>query len=321
MFSKEYLANLSARTGFEPRILQRQMILLELLREIHAHTLLGKKFALKGGTAINLFWLPLPRLSVDIDLNYIASVDREMMLKDRPNVEHDLKRLMQSRGFTVDHAPTDHAGAKWRLRAKSALGGHFKFEVDLNYILRVPIWGIQAREVYPLDDDYVFTFNTVSVEKLFAGKIAALLDRAAARDLFDVAELAENSLRYDRNKLRQALILFGITSDSDWRKKDLSTIDGIDQHQLNQELSALLREGDAVDLATMQQRAKDFLSELLHYDDKERLFMDRFIEQGEYEPELLFDDPGQARRLKHHPAVLWKLQNHRKYLGIEKQIL
>jgi len=318
MFSKEYLINLSARTGFEPKNLQRQMILLELLREINMHTLLGKKFALKGGTAINLFWLPLPRLSVDIDLNYIGGVDRETMLKDRPIVERDLKRLIQSRDITVEHAPTNHAGAKWRLRAKSALGGHFTFEVDLNYIMRVPVGDIQTREVYPLDEDYVFTFDTVSIEELFAGKIKALLERLAARDLYDVAALTESQASYDRNKLRKTLILFGVTSDGDWRKKDFSTIDRIGQRQLDQELSALLREGETIDLAAMQQRAKDFLSELMRYEDNKRRFMDRFIDQGEYEPELLFDDPDQARRLKHHPAVLWKLQNHRKYLGVEK---
>ncbi len=59
MFSKEYLVNLSARTGFEPKNLQKQMTLLELLRDIHEHPVLGKKFALKGGTAINLFWFQL----------------------------------------------------------------------------------------------------------------------------------------------------------------------------------------------------------------------------------------------------------------------
>ena len=193
-----------------------------------------------------------------------------------------------------------------------------RLEIDVNYILRVPVWGISMRKPYPLDEDYVFDFPTVSFEELFAGKITALLDRAAARDLYDVAALAESQVSYDRNKLRKTLILFGITSDGDWRKQDFSAIDRIDQQQLDQELSALLRARETVDLTTMQQRARDFLSELMRYEDKERLFMDRFIDQGEYEPELLFDGPEQARRLKHHPAVRWKLQKHRKFLGLEK---
>jgi hypothetical protein len=55
MFSKEYLNQLSAKTGFRPDSLQKQMSLLDLLREVNRHPLLRKQFALKGGTAINLY--------------------------------------------------------------------------------------------------------------------------------------------------------------------------------------------------------------------------------------------------------------------------
>jgi glucose-6-phosphate 1-dehydrogenase len=135
--------------------------------------------------------------------------------------------------------------------------------------------------------------------------------------LYDVAELAGSAVDYDRNKLRKALILFGVTADRDWRTKDFSTIDHIDQRSVNNELTALLRARDSADIAAMKQCARDFLSQLLRYEDREKQFMDRFLDRGEYEPELLFDDAEQAQRLKQHPAMLWKLQNHRKYLGLE----
>ena len=97
MFSREYLTNLAGKTGFRPDSLQKQMTLLDLLREVNRHPLLGKQFALKGGTAINLFYFQLPRLSVDIDLNYIGSAEREVMLKDRPMVEQEMKKLIESK--------------------------------------------------------------------------------------------------------------------------------------------------------------------------------------------------------------------------------
>jgi len=318
IFSQQYLKELRDRTGFRPGSLERQMTLLHFLREIGRHPFLKSRLALKGGTAINMFWFELPRLSVDIDLNYIGSADRETMLKERPVLEAELKKLIQAAGGSIQHAPTDHAGGKWRLKLPSALEESLRLEIDVNYILRIPVWGISMRTPCPLDEDYVFDFPTVSFEELFAGKITALLDRAAARDLYDVAALAENRINYDRNKLRQTLILFGITADDDWRRKDFSAIDRIDQHQFDQELSALLREGGASKLAAMKQSARVFLSALMRYDDRERQFMDRFVDHGEYAPELLFDDAAQAQRLKHHPAVLWKLQNHRKFLGLEK---
>lgn len=319
IFSKNYLKALHDRTGFRPSSLERQMLLLHILREAGRHSFLKSRLVLKGGTAINMFWFDLPRLSVDIDLNYIGSADRETMLKERSLLETELKKLVQAVNGTVERGPTEHAGGKWRFKIPSALEGSLRLEIDVNYIMRVPVWDISKQRSYDLDEDYVFDFPTVSFEELFAGKIKALLDRSAARDLYDVAALAASSINYDRNKLRKTLILFGVTADDDWRKKDFSAIDSIDQQTINNELTALLREEASVDLETIKQNAKALLSELLQYDHDERRFMDRFLDDGEHEPELLFDDAGQAQRLKHHPAVLWKLQNHRKFLGLESQ--
>src|SRR5580704_14668723 len=66
--------------------LEKVIRLRQLLIEFHKHPFLRNRLVLKGGTAINLFYLDLARLSVDIDLNYIAPVDREKMLAERPDV-------------------------------------------------------------------------------------------------------------------------------------------------------------------------------------------------------------------------------------------
>jgi len=321
MFSKEYLTELSNRSGFRPDSLQKQMTLIDLLREINRHPLLSKQFALKGGTAINLFWFKLPRLSVDIDLNYIGSPVRETTLRDRPKLEQEVKKLIQSRGISVENAPTEHAGAKWRLRAPNAFGGHFTLEVDLNFIMRVPVWGLEMMKPYPLDEDYDFNCNIVSFEELFAGKIKALLDRSASRDLYDVYKLSESSMKYDAIKLRNNLILFGITCDDDWRKKDFRTIDEVNQKMIDEQLNPLLRTTELIDLDNMKKVSKEFISTFINYNKSELRFMDRFLDEGIYEPEHLFSDSMQAQRLRLHPAVLWKLQNHRKHLCLDNKNL
>lgn len=320
MFSKEYLNKLSEKTGFRSDSLQKQMTLLDLLREINRHPLLSKQFALKGGTAINLFYFQLPRLSVDIDLNYIGNIERETMLEERPKLEKEMKRLIQSRGISVENAPTEeHAGAKWRLRAPSAFGGNFTLEVDLNYIMRIPVWGVELKRPYPLDEDYMFGCRVVSIEELFAGKIKALLDRSAARDLYDVFKLSQVHGSFDMSKLRKNLILFGITCDDDWREKNFHTVDGIDQKMVDEQLNPLRMSNQSVDLDMMKNATKNFLSELLQYDEGEKRFMNRFLDEGIYEPELLFTDVTQSTQLKNHPAVLWKLQHHRKHFGIDNK--
>ncbi|MBI5476589.1 MAG: nucleotidyl transferase AbiEii/AbiGii toxin family protein [Ignavibacteriales bacterium] len=320
MFSKEYLNKLSEKTGFRSDSLQKQMTLLDLLREINRHPLLSKQFALKGGTAINLFYFQLPRLSVDIDLNYIGNIERETMLEERPKLEKEMKRLIQSRGISVENAPTEeHAGAKWRLRAPSAFGGNFTLEVDLNYIMRIPVWGVELKRPYPLDEDYMFGCRVVSIEELFSGKIKALLDRSAARDLYDVFKLSQVHGSFDMSKLRKNLILFGITCDDDWREKNFHTVDGIDQKMVDEQLNPLRMSNQSVDLDMMKNATKNFLSELLQYDEGEKRFMNRFLDEGIYEPELLFTDVTQSTQLKNHPAVLWKLQHHRKHFGIDNK--
>ena len=319
MFSKEYLTKLATQTGFRVDSLQKQMTLLDLLREINRHPLLKKQFALKGGTAINLFWFQLPRLSVDIDLNYIGSEDRETMVNDRPKLEQEMKTLIESRGIAVRNVPAEHAGAKWRLQAPSAFGGTFSLEVDLNFIMRIPVWGVESKSPFHLDVDYLFDCNTVSFEELFGGKIKALMDRSAARDLYDVFKLSQVRDSFDMSKLRKNLILFGITCDDDWRKKDYRTVDNIDQKMVEEQLVPLLRSTDSIELKLMKKTAKDFLAELMRYTKDELRFMNRYLDDGVYEPLLLFSEEKQSKRLEKHPAVLWKLQNHRQYLGLDKK--
>jgi predicted nucleotidyltransferase component of viral defense system len=72
-------------TRFQADNLEKLLRLRELLTEFHKHSFLRNKLVLKGGTALNLFYLDLARLSVDIDLNYIGHVGREEMLSERPD--------------------------------------------------------------------------------------------------------------------------------------------------------------------------------------------------------------------------------------------
>jgi predicted nucleotidyltransferase component of viral defense system len=94
---------------------------------------------LKGGTALNLFVFDVPRLSVDIDLNYIGSSDKAVMDAERPLVEQAIAAVAGREGFAVRRVPHEHAGGKWYLRYSSALGQSANLEVDLNFMFRTPL--------------------------------------------------------------------------------------------------------------------------------------------------------------------------------------
>ncbi len=69
----------------------------------------------KSGTALNHFELDLPRLSVDIDLNYVGIPEREEMLAHHPQVEKAIKAVFLREGLTIKRVPNERAGGKWRL--------------------------------------------------------------------------------------------------------------------------------------------------------------------------------------------------------------
>lgn len=68
--------------GFQPRTIDKVERLLDLVDEMQRHPDLKGKLAMHGGTAINLFMLDVPRLSVDIDVSYIGALSREEMLAE-----------------------------------------------------------------------------------------------------------------------------------------------------------------------------------------------------------------------------------------------
>ena len=70
--SRERLNREATTTGFRVEILEKVTLLLNLLDGFERHPYLKGRFALKGGTALNLFIFDVPRLSIDIDLNYIG---------------------------------------------------------------------------------------------------------------------------------------------------------------------------------------------------------------------------------------------------------
>ena len=182
--SRERLTSESQATGFRPEVLEKVIHLLNLLEGFNRHPFLKGRLALKGGTALNLFLFDVPRLSVDIDLNYIGAVDRDTMMAERPKVEQAVQAVCSREGMNITRMPTDHAGGKWRLRYDSTLGEGGNLEVDLNFMFRVPLWPIALRDA-KVGSYSVTQIPVLDLHELAAGKLAALLARQASRDLFD----------------------------------------------------------------------------------------------------------------------------------------
>lgn len=82
-YDKQTLSRQAQELGFIRDTYEKIRRLSAVLSFIQRDPLLGKSLALKGGTAVNLTILNLPRLSVDIDLDYAKSNGRNEMLAER----------------------------------------------------------------------------------------------------------------------------------------------------------------------------------------------------------------------------------------------
>lgn len=162
-------------------------------------------FALKGGTAINLFIRNLPRLSVDIDLMYLPMHDRPQALAE---IDVAMKRIKEAALAELPGARiTENVSEGTILRLLvSAQGTQVKIEVSpvLRGVVNEPTV-IPVTEAVEEAFGYAET-NVVSFEDLYAGKLVAALDRQHPRDLFDVRDLLANEGLTD--ELREAFIVY-----------------------------------------------------------------------------------------------------------------
>ena len=164
-------------------------------------------FALKGGTAINLFVRDMPRLSVDIDLTYLPVADREHSLREihaaMGRISDALRHGIPGARINAVPLPSEKCTTRLIVRA-----GGVQIKIEVTPVLRGCVYDPAIRTVSPVvEDQFGFAeMQVVSFADLYAGKIVAALDRQHPRDLFDVRELLANEGIGDA--LRKAFIIY-----------------------------------------------------------------------------------------------------------------
>jgi predicted nucleotidyltransferase component of viral defense system len=317
--SRKKLSAEARTTGFRPEVLEKVIHLLNLLEGFQNHPFLKGRLALKGGTALNLFLFDLPRLSVDIDINYIGAADREAMLEERPKVEQALRAVCSREGMNITHAPSDHAGGKWRLRYDSSLGGQGNLEVDLNFMFRMPLWPIEIRDSKQIGSYSAKKIPVLDLHELAAGKLAALLARHASRDLFDAHRLLTMS-ELNHEKLRLGFVIYGAMNRKDWRTVKTDDV-AYDTAGLRNQLVPVVRSEFLGNqkaekwVERMVDECRHGLGAVLPMREAEIKFLDCILDHGQIKPELLTTDAEMIHRIEVHPMLRWKALNVRNHIG------
>ena len=172
----------------EPKYKAQADLLLQTIPYVAKETI----FALKGGTAINLFIRSMPRLSVDIDLTYLPIDDRETALKNISDglgrIKADLEKSIS--GISVTPASREGQDVKINCQVPGA-----QIKIEVNTTTRGSINQPGLMRVHKGVEEAFGRFaaiNVVSFSELFGGKVCAALDRQHPRDLFDVRLLQDN---------------------------------------------------------------------------------------------------------------------------------
>ena len=316
--SPEKLLAEAGITGFRVDILEKVARLLNLLNSLQSHPFLKDKLALKGGTALNLFFFDIPRLSVDIDLNYIGTEDRDGIIKVRPQIEQALRAVFSREDFVVRQVPEEHAGGKWLLQYQNSSKQTSNLEVDINFMFRTPLWPITKMNSQLLGIWQATDVPVIDIHEIAAGKLAALLTRKQARDLFDCHRLLHHA-DLNNDRLRIAFVVYGAINRKDWRTVSPQDV-VFDYDELMRQLVPTLHK----DFTKVQESFAEYgqrlidecrqaLSVVLPFKDAELDFLNLLLDKGQIQPKLITKDPSVVKSINKHPMLEWKAINVRRH--------
>lgn len=309
-YSKEDLSKLAVETNFIRDNLEKVVRLIDILDFINQNPFLSERLALKGGTAINLIVFDMPRLSVDIDFDYRQNSERDVMLNDKTEIHRIIEGFMLSNKYFVSpQSKNPHTLDSMVFQYTNSVGNLDNIKIEINYGMRCHVLPIVASEIR-IPFLKPISIQTLSPIELFAGKIKALIERCACRDLYDVNNLLKYNKLSETNKdlLRKIVIFYLAVGGNSLPQTsfDFSSIDSLTYRDIRASLIPVLRKDEKFTYEDVKQQVKTFLQNLMILSESETEFIKQF-NAGIYQPELLFDESEQIERIKNHPMAIWKI--------------
>jgi predicted nucleotidyltransferase component of viral defense system len=303
--------------GFQDRTLDKVERLLGVLEELGRHPVLKGKLCMHGGTAINIFMLDVPRLSIDADMSYIGAVEREQMLAERPAIERAVEEAVAFSGYTSGGNAGGHAGRTFHLRYLGDWGPD-QIKIDLIYPNRSPLIAPLMRTCRLRPTLSVLAFSDL---ELIGGKVKALYDRVTARDIYDISNLKRylDSLITEQPELGELchkVMLYYASISKHFPlpvgKRVADRFAGRED-ELKAQLYPMLRESERPTLESLIDTGESFVNEyVLPHAGAEQEYLERFA-KADYQPALLFDGHDEVTvAAERNPEALWKLINLKK---------
>lgn len=256
-------------------------------------------FALKGGTAINLFVRNMPRLSIDIDLVYLPIESREQTLVnigDTLNgIANNIERYVV--GSTITKISKENNTNKLLIEYDGV-----RIKIEPNIVQRGVIFKTEEHhlcERAETEFEVSATVNTIAVTELYGSKITAALDRQHPRDLFDIKLLFENEGITD--DIRTAFVIYLASHPRPMNELLNPNLKDIEQEFYSQFQGMTNIPIELTGLLDTREQLVKLINEGLT--DKERRFL-MSIKSGVPDWSLM-----DIQNIEQLPAIQWKLRN------------
>jgi len=308
-YSRKELGKQAAELNFIRDTFEKASRLAGLLSFFELDPILSRYLALKGGTAINLTIFKLPRLSVDIDLDFTENLPLGEMAERRETVRDTIRRYMAMNGYVRSEKSKEYHTLDSDVYQYTNAGGvKDNIKIEINYSLRSHILPITRRPIETLGVFKPATVLILDPIEIFAAKIVALLSRTAARDLYDVHNMVSFGL-FDETQmdlLRRSVVFYSaIGGEQAPETYDFAKMDSLTERDIKMRLAPMLRKRERFDLTAAREQVRKYLTALLELTESEKRFLAAF-RSGEYRPELLFDGDS-LECVRNHPMAMWKV--------------
>lgn len=308
------LTNLEVRqladeANFNRNGLEKVLRLFSVLRLIRESEV-SEWLILKGGTAINLFMLDLPRLSVDIDLDFNLPLNKEETHEKRKAIDKTIKNLMANEGYHLsEKSKFAHSLDSYVFSYTSTSNSTDVLKIEINYSDRIHVLKPQ-RSCSTNKLRKVVQFQRLSDEELIGSKINALLTRTTPRDVYDTYLLFKTGCVRNKKLIRKIAIFYaclGTETPINFEKLlniAIEKIRNLTFKKVKESLIPMLHKGIIFDIEDTTTFVVKEISDLFIFDEKDMEFVDDFNNKI-FSPNKLFDGMS-TNNLTNHPMGIWK---------------
>ena len=314
-YDKKQIQRIAYEHSYTATNVEKVIRLCLILDDLNRLEEFAGKLLLKGGTAINLIAFDrLPRLSVDLDLDFAHNLSKEETDIQREKINKALSAYSEDMGYKISDRSSFVLDSK-SLLYTTTTGSVDKIKLDINYHSRCHVYPAAYSDVsIPFDiENKSIQVAHLNIIELFAGKIKALFERCKPRDIFDIFSLAQSGLlsgKEEEDALRKCVVFYSVLGNADkpdLLKQDLNEIRKMPFQALKTQLLPMLHTKlGHFDKDRLFDVAINYLENLMRLEDAELEFIEHFF-RGDFRPELLFDEHT-SNNLMMHPVVLRTLQ-------------